>query len=59
MVCKRRSQRHKLLNIASGDARRRVQVNQETSKLNGTLQPMVVIYWTKILISKNKTQKLY
>jgi hypothetical protein len=43
---------HKILNIALGDARRRVRVTQETSRLNGTLQLMVVIYWPKILISK-------
>jgi len=42
--------RHKILNTALGDARRRVQVNQETSRLNGTHQLMVVIYWGKILI---------
>jgi len=34
-------------------------INQETSRWNETLQLMVVIYWAKILISKNKTQKLY
>jgi len=42
--------RHRFLNIALGDARRSVQVNQETSRLNGTHHLMVVIYWAKILI---------
>jgi len=46
---KEKPYRHKILNIASGDARRRVQVNRETSRLNGTLQ-LMVIYWAKILI---------
>jgi len=45
--------RHKFLSIALGDDRRRVQVDLETSRLNGTRQLlMVAIYWAKILISK-------
>lgn len=44
--------RHKFLNIAFGDARRRVQVNQKASKLIGTHQLTMVVYWAKILISK-------